>query len=201
MKYFLLFLFLVVLSCNSKQYMKAGTISLMLYVYNDPDDNLFDSYEITVSDLYFYGNRFIEKVPETPGFVLISDGTYSVVRDLSNLDDVVSTGSLINKSFGAAFIDTIFPNYTNRIDLTDTVINGLSYKRVRIITEEDYSIFYINETDTVLPYSLSKQFDIDYEGILSRIDSYDYHSGKFYSLRMSFRPELPESIYETFKSY
>ncbi|TDO01391.1 hypothetical protein [Sunxiuqinia elliptica] len=201
MKYFLLFLFLVVLSCNSKQYMKAGTISLMLYVYNDPDDNLFDSYEIPVSDLYFYWDRFIEKVPDMPGFVLISNDTYSVVRDLSNLDDVVSNGSLINKSFGAAFVDTVFPNYTNRIDLTDTVINGLSYKRVRIITEEDYSIFYINETDTILPYSLSKQFDIDYEGILSRIDSYNYHSGKFYSLRMSFKTELPETIYETFKSY
>jgi len=181
--------------------MKAGTISLMLYVYNDPDDNLYDSYEIPVSDLYFYGDRFIEKVSEIPGFVLISDGTYSVVRDLSNLDDVVSNGSLINKSFGAAFVDTVFPNYTNRIDLTDTVFNGLSYKRVRIITEEDYSIFYINETDTVLPYSLSKQFDVDYEGILSRIDSYNCHSGKFYSLRMSFKPELPKTIYETFKSY
>ncbi len=181
--------------------MKAGTISLMLYVYNDPDDNLYDSYEIPVSDLYFYGDRIVEKVPEMPGFVLISDDTYSVVRDLSNLDDVVSTGSLINKSFGAAFVDTIFPNYTNRIDLADTVFYGLSYKRVRIITEEDYSIFYINATDTVLPYSLSKQFDVDYEGILSRIDSYNYHSGKFYSLRMSFRPELPKTIYETLKSY
>jgi hypothetical protein len=189
------------LSCNGKHYMKAGTISLMLYVYNDPDDNLYDSYEIPVSDLYFYGDRFIEKVPEMPGFVLISNGTYSVVRDLSNLDDVVSNGSLINKSFGAAFVDTVFPNYTNRIDLADTVFNGLSYKHVRIVTEEDYSIFYINETDTVLPYSLSKQFDVDYDGILSRIDSYNYYSGKFYSLRMSFKPELPKTIYETFKSY
>lgn len=201
MKYLLLLLFLVMFSCSGKHYMKAGTISQTLYVYNDPDDNLYDSYEIPVSNLYFYGDRFIEKVPEVPGFVHISNGTYSVVRDLSNLDDVVSTGSLINKSFGAAFVDTIFPNYTNRINLADTVLNGLSYKRVRIITEEDYSIFYINETDTVLPYSLSKQFDIDYEGILSRIDSYDYHSGKFYSLRLSFKPELPKTIYETFKSY
>ncbi|MFV0591546.1 MAG: hypothetical protein ACK5M7_09190 [Draconibacterium sp.] len=201
MKYFVIFLVLALFSCNNRHYMKAGTISLMLYVYNDPDGNLYDSYEIPLSTLYFYNKRFIEKVPDRPGFTFIANDTYLNIHDLSGLGGDKSPVPLKNKSFGAVFTETVFPNYSNREIMADTVLNGLPFKRVRIVTEEDYSVFYIHKNDTVLPYSLSRQFDVDYRGILRRIDSYNYLSGKFYSLRMSFKPELPRAVYNAFKSY
>ena len=173
-------------------------------MYNNPDVDLYYSYIIPVSTVYFYEGRFIERLNEpgvfNPELIFIDNNRFAPISSLDPLQVSGAYLPLDQKDFGAAFVNTLVPDYKARELLPDTLFNGDTYHRLRIVSENDYSVFYIHRTDTVLPYSLSKQFDRDYKGVLDRIDTYDYKTGEFYSLRMSFKAELPESIYNAFNS-
>ncbi|MGV8135062.1 MAG: hypothetical protein AB2L20_07600 [Mangrovibacterium sp.] len=200
---YVLFLLPLLLGCGSETKMKAGCIKLEVFVYNDPGGNLYDSYRLPVSTLYFLDDEFIEQVPVVsdttgiPPFAYIREGKFVPLNGLAEKKELLTFYPLSEKRFGAVFADTPVPFYEKREELSDTSFNGYNYRRVRIISPEDYSVFYIHQTDTFLPFSLSLQFDRDYHGVLNRIDTYEIRNDRFISLRMQVSRGIPEPVYST----
>jgi len=201
-----LFLLPLLLGCGSETKMKAGCIKLEVFVYNDPGGNPYDSYRLMVSTLYFLDDEFIEQVPVVsdttgiPPFAYIREGKFVPLNGLAEKKELLTFYPLSEKHFGAVFVDTPVPFYDKREELPDTSFNGYNYRRVRIVSQEDYSVFYIHQTDTVLPFSLSPRFDMDYHGILNRIDTYEIKKDRFISLRMQVSRGIPELVYSTLKN-
>lgn len=189
----LLGLFFVLLACQQRKVLKSGQIQLDLVVYDDPGGNLYDSFKLPISTLYFEGDVFLEQVPklktdlELPAYALIQEQSYIPVQRLSDLHDEVKLYPLGQKNFGAAFVFPEVPNYTDHRQLNDTIFDGQYLQRFEIVTVEEYSIFYLHPTDTVLPYSLCRQFEKDYSGIITRIDTYQRQQDRFLSLRLKYK--------------
>ena len=80
--------------------------------------------------------------------------------------------------------------------MSDTAFNGYNYKRLKTVNDSSYSVFYIHQTDTLMPFSLAPQVDKDYKGVLIRIDTYDKTNNRFVSLRMTVTDTIPKSFYE-----
>lgn len=204
--FFLIFVLLTGLSaCKQRPVMRQGTIQLELYVYNDPGGDLYNSCRVPVSTLYFYRNCFLEKLPveavrqNLPAFVLIRDSLFMPLESLLPPGNNDLAYPLRAKSFGAGFLRRNHPGYESRKQLTDTTITGVQYQRFELITPSEYSIFYLHPTDTLVPYGLSGQFECDYAGFVQRIDSYEFHGGRFLSLRMQLSPDIPKTYYQFLK--
>jgi len=202
----LLGLVFVLSACQQHKILKTGQIQLELVVYNDPGGNLYDSFKLPLSTLYFTGNVFLEQVPQLspdlklPSYALIQDQSYIPLKRLSDLHNRAEFYPLDQKNFGAAFISQEVPAYMNHRQLKDTVLNGQYLRRFEITTPEEYSVFYLHPTDTVLPYSLCRQFETDYPGIVTRIDTYQRQQDRFLSLRMSYREGIPQRFATYLKS-
>lgn len=203
---YIVFLSLLLLACDSKIRMKSGCIRLEVFVYNDPGGNLSDSYRLPLSTLYFLDSEFIEQLPEMsdtagfPPFAYIREGMFAPLNGLTENKEPLDFHPLSKKNFGAVFVNMPVPNYANRVELPDTSFNGYNYRRIRITSKEDYSVFYIHQTDSILPFSLAPQVETDYGGILNRIDTYEVTNDRFISLRMHVSKGIPELVYSTLKN-
>lgn len=204
-RYYFFLLLTVLFGCNGKTKMKSGCIKLEVFVYNDPGRNLYDSYRLPISTLYFLDDEFIEQVPVVkdtagfPPFAYIREGMFTPLNTLAKKKDLLDFYPLSKKNFGAVFVNMPVPNYDKRIGLPDTSFNGYQYKRFRVVSQEEYSVFYIHQTDTILPFSLGSQVEKDYGGILNRIDTYEIKNDRFISLRMHVSKGIPEMIYSSLK--
>ena len=208
MKSQIILVLLILLSgCRDKIRMQSGSIKLEVFVYNDPGGNLHNSYRLPLSTLYFLGDHFIEQVPAVddslglPPFAYIREGMFAPLNRLTKEGKALKFYPLEKKNFGAVFANTPVPNYDKRVELPDTSFNGYHYRRIRIVSREDYSVFYIHQTDTTLPFSLAPQIELDYNGILNRIDTYEIKNNRFISFRMHVTKAVPELIYFTLKNY
>ncbi|WP_423128521.1 hypothetical protein [Gaoshiqia sp. Z1-71] len=187
--------------------MKSGCIKLEVFVYNDPGGDLYDSYQLPISTLYFLDDEFIEQVPITnnttgfPPFAYIRDRMFAPLNTLVKKKELLDFYPLSRKNFGAVFVNMPVPNYDIRRELPDTCFNGYNYKRIRVASNEEYSVFYIHQTDTILPFSLGYQVEKDYGGILNRIDTYEIKNDRFISLRMYVSKGIPEMVYSSLKNY
>lgn len=206
----LLFVFGCILSfigCSKKHKRYSGRISVDLFVYNDPTGDVYNSFKIPISTLYFIENEIIEELPvyndsiNPAPFVYIKDNKYAYLPTLAHLrDQSLSFLPVKEKNVGVKFIGDTIENYAKRENMPDTSFAGYNYRRVRIVSPEAYTVFYIHRTDTILPFSLSPQFDKDYEGILNRIDTYEIKENRFTSLRMSLNDTIPQRIYTALKA-
>jgi len=207
MKNLLFFAALMALSaCDGRARRTAGRIDIRLIVYSDPENDPYDMFVLPVSTIYFARNCFLEAIPELGGgsdadrtFVLVKDGKYAAFRSLGSVADLRPSIPLGKKDLGVRFANDSVPGYEKREDLTDTVMNGRDYRRARIVTDSAYAVFYVHRTDTVLPYSLSSQFDRDYRGTLDRVDTYEKYRNRFTSLRMTVSDTLPQRFYNALK--
>lgn len=207
MKSHIIFALLIFFSgCRGQIRMQSGSIRLEVFVYNDPGRNLHDSYRLPLSTLYFLGDHLIEQVPAVndslgfPPFAYIREGMFAPLDRLTKERKPLKFYPLEKKNFGAVFVNTPVPNYDKRVELPDTSFNGYHYHRIRIVSREDYSVFYIHQTDTTLPFSLAPQIERDYSGILNRIDTYEIKNDRFISFRMHVTKAVPEMIYFTLKN-
>ena len=201
----ILVLLILVSGCRDKIRMQSGSIKLEVFVYNDPEGNLQDSYLLPLSTLYFLGDHFIEQLPDMsdttgfPPFAYIREGKFAPLYGLTENEKPLSFYPLSKKNFGAVFVNMPVPHYANRVELPDTSFNGYNYRRIRIRSNEDYSVFYIHQTDSIPPFSLAPQVEADYGGILNRIDTYEITNDRFISLRMHVSKGIPEMVYSTLK--
>lgn len=209
MKHFFIIVFAscIFFSCENKV-RKAGRIQIEVAVYHDPNGDLYNSELLQVSDLYFVGTRFLEHIPyyndslQIPRFTLINldEGNTLAGEDLNELPKNKTYKDLSEKKYGAIFIPPPVPGYEKREVISDTIFSGYDYKRLRIVNDSSYSVFYIHKTDTVLPFSLAPQISKDYRGLLNRIDTYDKINDRFISLRMTVTDTVPLKIFNILNS-
>lgn len=204
MKHFFIIVFAscIFSGCGNKV-KKAGRIQIEAAVYHDPGGDLYDSELVQISDLYFVNTRFLEYTPyyndslQIPRFTLIdvNKGKSVVANSLNELSKSNSSQDLSQKKYGAIFHPPPVPNYDARETISDTSFGGFQYKRLRIVNDSSYSVFYLHKTDTILPFSLAPQIDKEYGGLLNRIDMYDKINDRFVSLRMIITDSIPANIF------
>ncbi|MCL4638343.1 MAG: hypothetical protein M5Z89_05070 [Olivibacter sp.] len=206
MKHLFIFMILPFLFACNNNVKEAGHIQIQAVVYNDPTGDLYDSQLLEISDLYFMGSHFLEQIPyhndslDIPQFAYINQGKFIQSNTLEELKSNNNFQDVVNKKFGAIFEPPAVPQYDKRQPLPDTSFNGYNYKRLKIVSDSAYTVFYINQTDTLIPFSLAPKIDKDYKGVLNRIDTYDKINDRFVSLRMTVTDTIPKSMYDVLKA-
>lgn len=191
----------LIFACKDKM-RDAGHIQIEAAVYHDPEGDLYNADLLQISYLYFIGQHFLEEVPyhndslNIPQYAYIKDGKFSGGQSLQEVLNTADLKPLEEKAFGAMFSPPPVPDYEKRESMSDTAFNGYNYKRLKIVNDSSYSVFYIHQTDTLMPFSLAPQVDKDYKGVLNRIDTYDKTNNRFVSLRMTVTDTIPKSFYE-----
>lgn len=192
-------------SCQDKKIKRSGKLDISLLVYSNPTEDPYDMFVLPISTMYFEKNNFLEIVqkydkglPIGQSFALVNKDKYAVFEDLNSISEVKPNLLVKDKNIGVKFINDIV-DYKRKENLTDTILSGMKYKRARIVSDSAYTVFYIHQTDTVLPFSLSPQFDKDYKGVLNRIDTYEKYHNRFTSLRLSVSDTIPKQYYNALK--
>lgn len=209
MKYILIFFFSSLIfstSCNDRKIKRSGKIDVQLLIYNNPIDEPYDVYFMPISTMFFEKNNFIEIIPQygdssimrKEKFALIKNEHFQIFDDLNSVASLHPETPLKDKNVGVKFVNDIV-DYYKKENMADTTFNGFNYKRVRIVSDTAYTVFYIHQTDTILPFSLSPQFDKDYNGILNRVDTYEKYRNRFTSLRLLVSDTIPEKYYKALK--
>ncbi|BFO65416.1 hypothetical protein KCF3NO3_13990 [Chryseobacterium sp. KCF3-3] len=209
-------IFSLFVSCNkdSKIRSEKGGIDVITNIYYNASKGLDDHQQIIISKINYWDSDIIELVPNIH-LPEITDRVYyirdSVYFDVGNkmegkvlvfkekqLSDIRK--NLFNKKSGAVWINIPIYGYENKKNLTDTILyNRKAFKRFQIASKENFSIFYINKTDTILPYSLNPIADRDYGGRLERIDSYDKKRDLFTTVILLPRKNLDKEAEEIFE--
>lgn len=196
----------IIVACNNRPVKKAGKIDVQLLVYTDPQNDPYNMFMLPLASIYFDKNNLLEVIPNNEN-TIPSNESYALIRndkfldftDINSIAKVVPSKPLKNKNIGVRFLNDSIPFYDKRENLSDTVMNGYKYKRARIVSDSVYTVFYIHQTDTLLPYSLSKQFDTDYHGVLNRVDTYEKFHDRFTSLRLTVNDTIPQKFYNALK--
>lgn len=175
----------------------AGKIKVELMVYNQPNEDIYDSFLIDISTLYFYRNELLEVLKDEglPPYTYINLLDSSFIKGKNIQEFEKNALQLKEKKYGAVFETPEIPGYSDKEILSDTSFNGYNYKRFRIVTDSTYNVYYLHQTDTIYPFSIARNIEEDFGGILNRIDSYDKINDKFISLKMSVTDTIPKTIY------
>ena len=208
---FLFFIFLLVLiSCRKEIKSEKGGIDIISNVYFDASKGLSKMQSFHLSRMNYSGELMIELVPDLE-FPEITTASYfikdSVFYDLNNNTSTVLSElqkkkkptSVYAKTIGAVFTKDPLLNYRNRRKLSDTVLFKKNYKRFEINSPWNYTRYYIYPTDTILPYSLYKEAEKDYQGRIERIDSYDKKKDIFVTLQLIPRKNWDDTAKEIFE--
>ena len=202
---------LVLLSCHKEIKSEKGGIDMISNVYFDASKGLDRMQNFHLSKMNYSGDTLIELVPDltfpeiNKEMYYIKDslcyslGTESGNIILSDVSDKQKASLVWNKKEGAIFSKEEIPNYKNRRNLSDTLLFNKKYKRFEINSPWTYTRFYIYPTDTILPYSIYKHAEHDYNGRLERIDSYNKKSDVFVSLQLLPRKNWDDSAKELFE--
>lgn len=206
------FVFLILLrSCQKEIKSEKGGIDLISNVYFNASKGLDQMESFHLSKINYSQNQIIELVPD-PAFPDVCKRMYYIKDSLCyELDQ--SQNNIVfsyvfqkqkpflvgNKKEGAVFSKDWILNYRNRRNLSDTVLFNKKYKRFEINSPWNYTRFYIYPTDTILPYSFYKHAEIDYQGRLERIDSYNKKNDIFVTLQLLPRSSWDEQAKELFE--
>ncbi|MYY46416.1 hypothetical protein [Elizabethkingia anophelis] len=192
---YLFFLF-IASSCHKEIKSDKGGIDIISNVYFDASKGLNKMQSFHVSKLNYSKNELIEEVPDL-SFPEISKQMYYIRDSLYYPFDLMESNLIFSdfskkrqpflvweKKQGAVFSKEWIPNYRNRRNLSDTILFQKKYRRFEINSPWTYTRFYIYPTDTILPYSLYKHAEKDYNGRLERIDSYNKKDDIFVTLQL-----------------
>lgn len=186
-----------------------GGIDVVSNIYFNASKNLDNVKSILVSRINYKDSCIIELVPDVdfPEIVdkkfLIKD---SLFFEISNDNQILFSkieskqGKAIKtKKNGAIFSDKKIPNYEQRKNLNDTILFERKYKRFEISNNENHSIFYIYQTDTILPYSIYSKEANEYFGRIERIDSYNREKDIFISSQLIPRKNWDDEARDIFE--
>ena len=208
----LFFLFMSSSCHNGKKIQsEKGGIDIISNVYFDASKGLDKVQSFHLSKMNYAGDTIIELVPDftfpeiNQNVHYINDSIYysldtqNNVVILSEISQKQNPLPLWNKKEGAVFSTEEIPNYRKRNNLPDTLLFQKKYKRFEINSPWSYTRFYIYQTDTILPYSLYKHAENDYEGRLERIDSYNKKDDIFVTLQLIPRKNWDDTAKELFE--
>lgn len=200
----------MLISCRKEIKSEKGGIDIISNVYFDASKGLSKMQSFHLSRMNYSGELMIELVPDLE-FPEITTASYfirdSVFYDLNNNTSTVLSEmqkkkkptSVYAKTIGAVFTKDPLLNYRNRRKLSDTVLFKKNYKRFEINSPWNYTRYYIYPTDTILPYSLYKEAEKDYQGRIERIDSYDKKKDIFVTLQLIPRKNWDHTAKEIFE--
>ncbi|MCT3914474.1 hypothetical protein CMU59_11715 [Elizabethkingia anophelis] len=204
---YLFFLF-IASSCHKEIKSDKGGIDIISNVYFDASKGLNKMQSFHVSKLNYSKNELIEEVPDL-SFPEISKQMYYIRDSLYYPFDLMESNLIFSdlskkrqpflvweKKQGAVFSKEWIPNYRNRRNLSDTILFQKKYRRFEINSPWTYTRFYIYPTDTILPYSLYKHAEKDYNGRLERIDSYNKKDDIFVTLQLLPRKNWDSDVKE-----
>ncbi len=204
----------LLISCHKKRpkiTSEKGGIDIITNIYFDASKRLDSVTTYQVSNLNYIGNEIIELVPDLdiPQIIkqvyFIKDtlcfnmGTpkqaTKICLDRTNKNKWFS---VYQKHNGTIFFKGILPNYKERKNINDTILFQKKYKRFEVNNAQHFTRYYVYPTDTILPYSLNKQIDNDYNGRLERIDAYHKQNDIFISVQLLPRNKLDEQAQDIF---
>lgn len=192
------FLFCILLaSCGEKN---AGVFKLNMVVFTDADKGISDVHNIEFSRVYFIGKKMLEVIPNdnSYSYCFLDNKNYSGFFDhLDSLNFNVKK-EISKKDRGAIPLAEVIPNYENRVNISDTILDNTLLKRFCINTENEYSVFYIGN-DLKIPFSLNELIEKDYKGTIRRIDTYQRLEDRFISLRLNYTDTIPQKFYNILK--
>jgi len=207
----LIFLF-VMISCHKEIKAEKGGIDVVSNVYFDASKNLNKIQSFHMSSLNYSGDSIIERIPDIDSpeikgqMYFIKDSLcYTIGNEepgkviLSEITKLQTPVLVETKKGGTLFSSEIIPNYRNRKNLEDTILFKKKYKRFEINSPWMYTRFYIYPTDTILPYSIYKHAERDYNGRLERIDSYNKKTDVFVTLQLIPRKKWDKESREIFE--
>ncbi len=202
-----IFLGFLVVSCQQdKPKIKSpkGVVEIITNIYLEASKGLDSVRSYQVSKLNYQGDTIIEFVPnlDYPQFIdkvfFIKDSLYFDMGTTEQAQRIILDTqknnwlSVYKKQRGAVFYKGVVLKYAERQNITDTVLFNKKYKRFEVRATNNFSRYYIYETDTILPYSLNHQIDKDYNGRLERIDSYDKVRDIFITVQLVHRTKMEE---------
>ena len=199
-------------SCNDKKIQsEKGGIDLVSNVYFDASKGLDNYRSFHLSRMNYSGDTIIELVPDftfpeiNKEIYYIQDSRYFPLETenntviLSEISKSQCPKLVQNKKGGAIFSTEEIPNYRRRTNLSDTILFNKKYKRFEVNSPWSYARYYIYQTDTILPYSLYKHAENDYEGRVERIDSYNKETDVFVTLQLIPRKHWDDTAKELFE--
>lgn len=197
------------ISCDNKIKSSKGGIDMISNVYFNASKGLDEIQTYYVTKINYSNDSILELIPDInfpsinieSNFIL--DTAYYPIS--TNAEQTLITDLLESKAYsvfqkenGAIYTHEKIPNYDHRRPLPDTVLFKKKYKRFEINSPDLYSRFYIYQTDTILPYSLYKHVEKDYEGRLERIDTYNKNTDVFVTLQIIPRKNWDDEAEEFF---
>ena len=206
----ILFISATLVSCYKEVKSRQGGIDMISNVYFNASKGLNQMQTFHVSRMNYSGDSILEIIPDhmlpgiNSGINFIKDSTYYTLKEnpgsavIMELIGKHQGKSVYNKKAGAIFSKEEIPNYNNRRKLSDTVLFKKNYKRFEINSPWMYMRFYIYPTDTILPYSLYKHVEKDYNGRLERIDSYNKKTDAFVTLQIIPRQQWDDEAKDFF---
>lgn len=207
----LLFLTIAFVCCKKeKQYIKSekGGIDIITNIYFDASKGLDNTKHILLSKINYKNDSIVELIPnvEYPefvdGVVIIKDSLYQEYENnFSNIlfADLKKGKKVTDKKFGSMWSDKPIPNFDKREDLNDTVLFKKNFKRFKIDSKDHFSIYYINQTDTLFPYQVYPVESKSYGGRLERIDTYNRKDDMFITIQLLPRKEWDNEAKEIFE--
>ncbi|MBT2621294.1 hypothetical protein [Chryseobacterium sp. ISL-6] len=217
MKNFILIVMLsFFVSCHKDKRVRSekGGIDVVTNIYYNASKGLDDHQQIVISRINYWEQDIIELVPNInipeiiDSIFYIKDSVYFNAGNQTEAKALIFKEkqlyeipkNLYHKKSGAIWVNIPIYGYNKRKNLTDTLLYGRKqFKRFQVFTPENYSIFYIAKTDTILPYSLNPIADCDYGGRLERIDSYDKKRDLFTTVVLLPRRNLDKEAEEIFE--
>lgn len=207
---FLLFISATLISCRKEVKSEKGGIDMISNVYFNASKGLNHMQTFHISRINYSNDSIMEIIPDLnlPGINVeknfIKDSVYYALGENPEsvmISDLIKTQKpklVYNKKEGAIFSKDEIPNYRNRRKLSDTVLFKKKYKRFEINSPWMYMRFYIYPTDTILPYSLYRHAEKDYNGRLERIDSYNKKTDAFVTLQIIPRKDWDDEAKDFF---
>lgn len=204
------FISAILVSCHKKIKSEQGGIDMISNVYFNASKGLNNMQTFHVSRMNYSGDSILEIIPDhtlpemSSGINFIKDSTFYNLQDspgstiIPELTGKYQGKLVYNKKAGAIFSKEEVPNYWNRKNLSDTILFKKKYKRFEVNSPWMYARYYIYPTDTLLPYSLYKHVEKDYNGRLERIDSYNKKTDAFVTLQIIPRQQWDEEAKDFF---
>lgn len=201
-------------SCDKSIKSEKGAVDIISNIYFHASKGLEDHKQFHISKINYFNDDIIELVPniQEPELIdsvfYIRDSVFYKPYDYENARSIIfkeeqvtgSPKSIYKKRFGAVWVNIPIFDYDKRKDIADTILydNKKNYKRFEINTPENYSVYYVHPTDTIMPYSLNPIADKAYKGRLERIDSYDKKKDLFSTIWLVPRNQMDKEALDIF---
>ncbi len=187
-----------------------GKIDIITNLYFDVSKGVEVIKSFNISRLNYQGNDMIDLVPNLnyPNVIeqvyFIKDTFFLDMGTLEQAKKMIVNDShnkwlpIAQKRKGIVFFYNQLSKYSERKDISDTILFNKKYKRFEIDDKNSFARYYIYQTDTITPYSLNPQIDKDYNGRLERIDSYLKDKDIFITFQLFYSDKIDEEAQEIF---